>query len=105
SGSSAYTTTATARFLPPNASLTSVSVNNGDRMIIEVGARQNASSTNRTFTHVYGSNFAGDLPFDQTSTTNLNGWIQFSQNIKFMISGNVNGVARIQRTDTSTQSG
>ncbi len=105
SGSSAFTTTLTNRITPTGTTLTNVAVSEGDRIVIEIGARQNASSSNRTATQSFGNNAASDLAFEQTGTAALNPWISFSSNIKFLNSGTINGTARILEVNTNTQSG
>jgi hypothetical protein len=94
SGTSAFTTTLTNRFIPNSGNLTSVALSEGDRIVIEVGARQNAAVSS-TYTENFGNNAATDLAIEQTGTAALNPWISFSQSLKFLSSGTINGVTRI----------
>lgn len=84
-----------------SASLTSVDAQEGDRIVIEIGARRNASGVSgRSFELVIGDNASSLLPEDTTTTTALNPWIEFSQTIRFptIITGTatIKGVATIK---------
>jgi hypothetical protein len=79
-------TTRTNRFLPRGGgspSLTSVTALANDRIVFEIGIRQ--ESTNVTsFGHIqFGDNSATDLTEDETATANDNPWIELSQTITF----------------------
>jgi hypothetical protein len=74
----------TSRQAPRGASqtLTDVTASSGDRIVIEVGYRINATvTTASTGTGIFGDNNASDLPEDETTTTALNPWIEFSNTI------------------------
>lgn len=61
------------------ATLSSVTAQNNDRIVIELGFRKgDTSSTNFASTLVFGDNNASDLPEDETTTTANNPWIEFS---------------------------
>lgn len=61
-------------------SLTSVTVSDGDRLVIEIGYRGQAGGASPQAAAKYGED-ATDLPENQTQTTNGAGWIEFSQDI------------------------
>lgn len=62
--------------------LASVSSQNGDYIVIEIGMRKTASSTARNITLRYGDNDASnDLPEDDTSTSDYCPWVEFSTTI------------------------
>ena len=79
----AATGSGTNRYFPASTALTAVTTQNGDRIIIELGARQTANSNNRTVSLVGGDDSATDLAEDESTTTANNPWIEFSQDIKF----------------------
>ena len=60
--------------------LTRVDARAGDRIVLEVGYSDNVGVTPNGKS-IYGSSAASDLPEDETTTTNLNPWIEFSDNI------------------------
>lgn len=64
--------------------LGSVAAAQGDRLVIEVGIRaHNVTSSSRTGTLRFGEASASDLAEDETSTTDDNPWIEFSQDLTF----------------------
>lgn len=64
--------------------LSSVSALDGDRIVVEIGARnQNFSTANVGINVRFGDNNASDLTEGGTETTDLNPWIEFSMNINF----------------------
>ena len=77
-----YTTSRTNRYTPASTSLSSVTAQNGDRIVIELGGYAYAKNTYYVY-HRYGDGSATDLPEDQTDTNSYNPWIEFSQNIIF----------------------
>lgn len=82
-GATEYSTAVTNRNTPISSALTSVNAQNGDRIVIEIGARQMAASTNRNVTQSFGDDSATDLAVDETTTTADNPWVEFSGDIKF----------------------
>jgi len=67
--------------LEPQA-LSPVTAQAGDWLVIEIGYfSHNAHTTSRNGTFHYGDAAASDLPEDETTTTDLNPWIEFSQDI------------------------
>lgn len=68
--------------------LTSVTAQNGDRIVFEWGAnKENFSATGRTVTINFGDNSGTDLAEDETTTTANNPWVEFSQTITDASSG------------------
>ena len=63
--------------------LSSLAINAGDRLIIEIGFRELDTTTSRSVTGYFGGATAsGDLPEDNTTTTaNLWPWVEFSGTI------------------------
>jgi len=72
----------TNRYYPPSASVTTLAIQNGDRIVIEIGFRAfNAVATAYTGTLEFGDANANDLPEDETDTNQYCPWIEFSQNL------------------------
>jgi hypothetical protein len=63
-------------------SLNSVSAQDGDRIVVEIGYSNSTSATSPEGSAKWGEN-ATDLPEDETQTTNGAGWIEFSANLTF----------------------
>lgn len=64
------------------ATLSSVTAQNGDRIVFEWGAnKENFSATGRTVTISFGDNSGTNLAEDEITTTANNPWIEFSQTI------------------------
>ena len=79
-------TLATNRILADGDALTaSYTTVGGDRLVLELGAQvSSAGGTSVTATQTYvASPTSGDLPEDETTTTNLNPWFEFSIDITF----------------------
>lgn len=83
-------TTAMINGTPANRTISitlgsNVTVNDNDRIVVEVGGNYTAgSSTTLTATIVtLLAVVTGDLPVDNTNTTALNPWIEFSQTLSF----------------------
>lgn len=83
-GVSEYDITSINRKTPSNIALNPVTCQSGDVLVMEIGYRQTASSTNRTVTQRFGDSAASDLPVDETSTSDFNGWVEFNNNITFI---------------------
>lgn len=82
---SEYPTTMANRNFPPESALSSVAAQEGDRIVVEIGTRAfNTATTQYIATHRFGDNAASDLPEDESTTTDSNPWIQFSQPIQFV---------------------
>lgn len=63
-------------------SLSSLAVNNGDRLVIEIGSNPgNGADGSATFN--FGDNSGTDLAEDETTTTANNPWLEFSMTIAF----------------------
>jgi hypothetical protein len=81
-----FATTQTTRIA--TVTLSSVAALDTDRLVIEVGARGVASGTGWTFAHRFGRDEGvADFALDAGLTTDLNPWIEFSQNLVFMDQG------------------
>jgi hypothetical protein len=84
-------TTLTNRKMPSGwsgagASVSSVTAQRGDVLVIELGARVNeVAATTRTFTLALFRSFptTTDFPEDETTTSSQNTWIEFSHDILF----------------------
>lgn len=86
SGSSLYpTNTLTNRTLPQGTPATGLYVfASGERLVVEVGAViNNSSSGAHKFMQKFGYLYTGDLPVDNTDTSNKNPWMFFSNTINF----------------------
>jgi len=84
-GGSEYSNSAlTNRNFPASTALSSVTAQNGDRIVIEIGTDStNTSTTNRTATHSFGDDSSTDLPEDETTKSADNPWVEFSGDIIF----------------------
>ena len=82
---SEYSTSLTNRYFPPETSVTPVTAQEGDVLVIELGTRAfNTSITQYIFyLHFLDDPNIGDLPVDQTTQTELCPWIEFSADIQF----------------------
>lgn len=64
------------------AALTDVAYQTDDRIVVEIGYRaHNTVTTSRTGTLEFGNVGTSDLAEDETSTAQLNPWIEFSQDL------------------------
>lgn len=81
-----YATTASTRIVNAQA-LTQQTAQTGDRIVVEIGttATTPALTTN---THRYGTSAATDFALTSALTTDLNPWIEFSQNLFPALSNN-----------------
>lgn len=79
---SEWSTIATNRRFPRDApvALATVGVQDGDRVVIELGARKHAA-TSVTAELRLGDNSGSDLPDNETSTSTYNPWIEFSDDL------------------------
>jgi hypothetical protein len=76
-GVTEFTTTATGRGEGAQT-LTSVGVQVGDRLVVEIGYQASADTTARTATMNYGNVGTADLTQGSTSVTTLPGYVEFS---------------------------
>lgn len=76
-----YTTSLVNRNTLVSTAITSVVASTGDYLVIEIGAKQNAVSANRSVSQSFGDDSGTDLPEDQTTTAANNPWIEFSATI------------------------
>jgi hypothetical protein len=95
---SEWSTSIVNRRMPLGGSvaLTSVAGLAGDRIVAEPGIRQHAVGANNTAL-LYGGEAASDLPEDESTTTALANWLEFSQDITFTNESNVR-VSRVTET-------
>jgi hypothetical protein len=82
--SSEFGTSATNRRFPRGGAqtMTSVAAQAGDRIVVEIGCRHHGTTTSSNPLAVVGDAAASDLPEDETTTSNSNGWIEFSNAIQ-----------------------
>lgn len=88
--SSEFATSLTNRTFPLGGStaLSSVAASNGDYIVIEFGYRKReANNFTRNCQFRYGDSNGTDLPSDQTTTTDNDPWIEFSNTISLPASG------------------
>lgn len=86
---SEFATTLTNRKFPlawvdGGATLTPVAALAGDRVCVEIGFRQHAAGA-QTGTIELGDSHASDLAEDETSTSQFNPWLEFSEPLQFEI--------------------
>jgi hypothetical protein len=85
-------TTLTNRMFPASTAVNSVTAQDGDRLVIEVGTRMfNTINTAYNILINFGDNAATDLAVDNTTTTANTPWIEFSQGIIFYQTNDYNG--------------
>ena len=72
------------RYTPTSTAVSSVTAQNGDRIVIEIGCyRYAAGNPPGRCTQSFGDDSTTDLPEDQTTTTADNPWVEFSADIRF----------------------
>lgn len=103
-GTLEYTTSLVNRFSPPKTNVIGSTSQAYDRLVIEVGGRKLAASTNRTVTLSHGDN-STDLPTDESTTAANNPWIEFSNNISFLTEEYQQGLSRISANSSKTITG
>lgn len=84
-GSNEYTTSLVNHNHLVSTALSSLAVSDGDRLVIEIGCKQNGVSSNRNVSHSFGSDSGTDLPEDQTATAANNPWIEFANTLSFYV--------------------
>lgn len=79
-----FATTLTNRQFPRGGSvaLSSLAVQAGDRLVLEIGFKQSSTTTNLVNIQVTG-NAGADLPENETATSPDNSWIELSQTLLF----------------------
>jgi hypothetical protein len=92
-----FSTVLTNRRNPRTAgsALSTVNAEDGDVIVIEVGGRQHAAS-GASMVAQYGDAVASDLPEDESSTSTINPWVEFSGTLTFQD----DAVARVSQVDT-----
>lgn len=99
-------TTLANRFIADGDALSSVSAQDGDRLVVEIGYKNTTSATTPEAAGRWGAvSGNSDLPENQTDTsTNLNPWIEFSGTVTFQgsVTGSSDGTASVTGTLTGT---
>lgn len=80
--------------------LSAVSAQDRDRIVFAVGYTDSAGTTPEG-QGSYGDSNASDLPVDETTTTALNPWIEFSQSLTF-VAANLNKLTRGSKGTSGT---
>jgi len=88
SGNELAITTSTNRSFRDSAesasiSLSSLAVSDGDRIVVEVGFYQQSTSTANAFITLGDTHNVADLAENETTTTSLAAWVEFSQDLLF----------------------
>lgn len=81
-------------FISSGTTLTSVSTNEGDRIVVVVGHSDNSGITPEAIVQFGDAVGVSDLPEDETATSGR-GWIEFSQNLVFIEEGELELVAGV----------
>lgn len=76
-------------FPPPGTALTDVTCQDGDIIVIEIGARS-FNPNNQSHSIQIGDASATDLPEDETATSQFNPWIEFSANLQWVNATQIN---------------
>lgn len=94
---------------PPSDTFTitfsDMSISAGERLLIELGYRDNTTNTGRFGIINFGDNSGTDLPEDETTTTADNPWVEFSANISFAASGISGDLAATDEQDVAAAAG
>lgn len=78
-------TTLTNRKFPVSTAPTSTAVSEGDVLVVEIGYRAvNTAATSWSGTVSLGRGATTDLAVDESTTTAINPWIEFADNLMFM---------------------
>lgn len=77
----AYATGTAATRIVNAQTVTNQTAQDGDRIVVEVGAHVAAPSTSGNYTNNYGTDAATDYALTTALTTTLNPWCEFSQNL------------------------
>lgn len=102
----AYTTTSTNRSHPAATSVTSYTCVTGDRLVIEIGFRKTSGTTSITATQVFSGNYAStDQAVNNTNTTALPSWVEFSMDLEFQTGSNLLSVPEDFSSATWTKAG
>jgi hypothetical protein len=75
------------RHCPPEATaLTELAIEEGDRLVIEIGVRSFNTLTTTQYAYItVGDAAAADLPEDETETEYLNPWVEFSDTLAWQV--------------------
>jgi hypothetical protein len=71
--------------------LSSLAISDGDRLVVALGYSDAAGTTPGATTSFDGSNYP-DLPFNETDTNALPGWIQFTSALTFSVGGGASDI-------------
>lgn len=83
---SEFNTSLQNRYFPPSTGLSSLAIQEGDRIVIEYGYRAfNSHSSDSVGWLNFGDNSGTDLPENETATTSDNPWIEFSIDINLAV--------------------
>lgn len=89
--SSEFSTSVVNRKFPRSAAspvtLSSVSAQDCDRLVIEIGSRNYSTGTGATQTYTFGDDSASDLAENETQSTVADPWVEFSGTIAFRAEG------------------
>lgn len=90
--SNEYATSLTNRKFPLNwtgsgATVSNVVAQDGDRIVIEIGTRFHAATAAITASYRLGDSNSTDCAENETSTSDFNPWIEFSQDLSFIRTG------------------
>ncbi len=75
-----YAVTAATRIVASSA-VTAVTALTGDRLVVEIGSRATAPASAQTYTMRFGTSAATDFALTAALTTDLNPWVELSQDI------------------------
>lgn len=68
------------------AALTPVNAEDGDRLVVEIGARTHVAGSGNSYSLEFRANATSDLPEDETSTDPFNSWVEFDHNFSLKLS-------------------
>ena len=86
-----FGTTAATRIINAQA-ITALTIQAGDRLVVEIGAHVTGPTAAGTFTMRFGSNAASDFALTSGLTTDLNPWIEFSHDFRSQLPENLKRV-------------
>lgn len=86
-----FAITAATRVVNAGA-VTPLTIQTGDRLVVEIGARATAPLTAQTYTIRQGNSAASDFALTSGLTTDLNTWIEFSHDLFPFVINNFQGV-------------
>jgi hypothetical protein len=91
-------------FPPPDTALTPVEVQDGDRIVIEIGLRSfNAVTTAYYSYFLFGDSAPNDLPDNETTEDYRNPFVEFSQSLQWLVDNAYAAAGYVQVTGESVQ--